>query len=160
MSTRTDLREKDTKAILTDFKSRFNIGQEMFGSKPHVQTVQLRDGELLLVNGRALILRKHGQLMPALKFDAVIRMLPRVVVDMGAVPHVCNGADVMVKGIRRIEGEFRKGDFIVVVDEKYGKHLAIGEALEDSTAIPAMEKGKAASNLHYVGDDAWNVMKE
>jgi PUA-domain protein len=160
MSMRTNLREKDAKAILTDFKSRFDAGQEMFGSKPHVQTAQLRDGELIFVNGSALILRKHGQLIPALKYDAVIRTLPHVVVDMGAIPHVCNGADVMAKGIRKIEGEFEKGDLIVVVDEKYGKNLAIGEALEDSTAISTMEKGKVVSNLHYVGDDAWNAMKE
>jgi len=82
-----------------------------------------------------------------------------VAVDMGAVPHVCNGADIMVKGIRSVDREFAKGALVVIVDETHGKHLAIGEALVDSASIREMERGKVVSNLHFVGDDAWEAMK-
>ncbi len=159
VSARKNLREKDARVILTDFKSRFKFGEEIFDPKPKVESIQLRDGELILVDGKSAILKKNGHLLPALKFDTVIRKLSRIVVDMGAVSHICNGADVMAKGITRVDGEFKKGDLVVVVDEKYGKDLAIGEALEPSASIREMGKGKAISNLHYVGDDAWSVMK-
>jgi len=159
MVTRIPLRERDAKAILTDFRSRFQLGEDAFGSKPHVEKVQLRDEELILVNGRPTILKKDEKLIPTLKFEGAIQKLARVVVDMGAVPHICNGADIMVKGIRSIDREFSKGTLVVIVDETHGKPLAIGEALEDSSSIRAMEKGKVILNLHFVGDDAWDAMK-
>ncbi len=159
MSARIPLRGKEAKAILTDFVSRLQFGEDAFGSKPLVEKVQLRDGELILVNGEPIILRKRSQLLPTLKFDSAVKGLARVVVDMGAVPHICNGADIMVKGVRSVDGEFVKGALVLVVDETYGKHLAIGEALVDSASIREMEKGKVVSNLHFVGDDAWEAMK-
>jgi len=159
MSARIPLRGKEAKAILTDFMSKLQLAEEVFGSKPYVEKVQLRDGELILVDGKPIILRKRGQLLPTLKFDGAVKGLARVVVDMGAVPHICNGADIMVKGVRSVDREFAKGALVVIVDETHGKHLAIGEALVDSTSIREMEKGKVVSNLHFVGDDAWDAMK-
>jgi len=159
MAARIPLRGKEAKAILTDFMSRLQLSEDVFGSKPLVEKVQLRDGELILVNGRPAILRKRGQLVPTLKFDDAVKGLARVAVDMGAVPHVCNGADIMVKGIRSVDREFAKGALVVIVDETHGKHLAIGEALVDSASIREMERGKVVSNLHFVGDDAWEAMK-
>jgi len=159
MPARIPLRGKEAKAILTDFMSRLQLGEEVFGSKPYVEKVQLRDGELILVDGEPVILRKRGQLVPTLKFDSAVKKLARLAVDMGAVPHICNGADIMVKGVRSVDREFAKGALVVIVDETHGKHLAIGEALTDSTSIREMERGKVVSNLHFVGDDAWDAMK-
>jgi len=159
MTTRIPLREKDARTILKDIKSRLQLGEDAFGSKPHVEKVQVRDEELILVDGKPILLKKRGQIVPTLRFDIALERLARVVVDMGAVPHICNGADVMVKGIRSVNKEFVRGALIVIVDETYGKPLAIGEALVDSTLIQEMERGKAISNLHFVGDDVWNAMK-
>ncbi len=78
---------------------------------------------------------------------------------MGAVPHVVGGADVMAPGIRRVEGEFGVDGLVVVADEKYGKHLAVGRALLESKALAAAKKGKAVENLHYVGDPIWEAVK-
>jgi PUA domain protein len=159
MSARTSLREKEAKLILANFRSRFQFDEEAFSSKPRVEKIGVRDGELIFIDGQPLVLQKLGKLIPTLKFDKATQTLPKVVVDMGAVPYVCNGADIMAKGIKRIEGTFEKGRTVMVVDEKHGKHLAIGEALEDSGSIPAMSKGKAIANLHFVSDDAWEAMK-
>jgi len=159
MLTRIPLREKEAKAILTDFRSRLQFSEDTFGFKPLVEKIQLQDEELILVNGKPVVLKKRGQLLPTLKFDGAVERLARVVVDMGAVPHICNGADVMVRGIRKVDREFAKGALLVIVDETYGKPLAIGEALVDSTSFQEMERGKVISTLHFVGDDAWNAMK-
>jgi len=159
MSARVGIREKEAKAILTDFEARFKLDQDLFSSRPRLEKTQLQNTELILVDGKLLIFRREGRLLPTLRFDKVIQRLPRVVVDMGAISHICNGADVMVKGIRRIDGGFKSGDLVVVVDEKHGKSLAIGEALADSSLIASMEKGKAISNVHYVSDEVWNAAK-
>jgi PUA domain protein len=78
---------------------------------------------------------------------------------MGAVPFVCNGADVLAPGVVRIEGAFAVGDFALVVDERHGKPLAVVSALVDSQAASGMKRGKVAGNLHYVGDALWNMLR-
>jgi malignant T-cell-amplified sequence len=85
--------------------------------------------------------------------------MPRIVVDMGAVPHVAGGADIMAPGIRKVNGEFAERQFLVVVDEKHGKYLAVGRALVGSTPMSATKKGKVVENVHYVGDLIWEVIK-
>jgi len=160
MPARISVREKEAKAILADIKTRFKLDEELFTSKPHLEKTQLEKAELIWADGKPLIFRREGRLLPTLRFDRVIQRLPRVVVDMGAVSHICNGADVMAKGIRRIDGEFKSGDLVTIVDEKHGKSLAIGQALEDSSFIRSMERGKAISNIHYVSDEMWNAIRD
>jgi len=78
---------------------------------------------------------------------------------MGAVPHVCNGADVMAPGVVQIQGDFDKGDFVVVVDERHGKPLAVGVALIDARTMRGLKQGKVLENVHYVGDRLWNQLR-
>jgi PUA domain protein len=86
--------------------------------------------------------------------------MPKVVVDMGAVPYVCKGANVMRPGIRRFEGDFAKDGLVFVVDEKHGKPLAVGEALCSQEEAQKATQGAVISNIHYVGDKLWNTIKE
>jgi len=144
---------------LRDISSRLQLAKDAFGSKPRVEKVQIGGEELILIDGKPVILKKSGQLVPTLRFDAALERLARAVVDMGAVPHICNGADVMVKGIKKVDRDFVRGALVVIVDETYGKPLAIGEALVDSSSIREMEKGKVLHNLHFVGDNVWDAMK-
>ncbi|HZD11963.1 MAG TPA: PUA domain-containing protein, partial [Candidatus Binatus sp.] len=115
--------------------------------------------EVVFVAGEPVAVRRSDLLFPSLRNSDSLQVLPKIVVDMGAVPHVCGGADVMAPGIRRIEGEFGEGDLVVVVDEKHGKFLAVGKSLSDSKTVKATKHGKVVRNLHYVGDDVWNLLK-
>ena len=83
--------------------------------------------------------------------------LPAVIVDMGAIPFVCKGADVMAPGITEIKTPFEEGALVVIRDVKHGKALAIGKALRSSTSIMTEKKGKVIHNLHYVGDKIWET---
>jgi len=84
----------------------------------------------------------NEKLIPTLKFKEALQFLPKIIVDMGAVPHICNGADLMAPGIIEILGEFERDSIILIVDEKYGKPLAVGVALFSSEEIKSMEKGQ------------------
>jgi PUA domain protein len=86
--------------------------------------------------------------------------MPKIVVDMGAVRHICNGANVMAPGIVRFEGNFGKGDLVVVVDEKHGKPIAVGEVLYDDNIISKIRQGVVVKNVHFVGDKVWKLIKE
>ncbi|RKX44099.1 MAG: hypothetical protein DRP27_07225 [Thermotogae bacterium] len=117
------------------------------------------DVRLFFVEERPLLLRIGGRLLPTLLYREVLEHLPAVVVDMGAVPYICRGADVMAPGITEVKGEFEKDELVVVRDERYGKALALGLSLFSSAEVREMRKGKAIKNLHYVGDEVWDAYK-
>ncbi|HJJ54937.1 MAG TPA: RNA-binding protein [Methanocorpusculum sp.] len=81
----------------------------------------------------------------------------RIVVDMGAVPYMINGADIMRPGVVDVTSDVKAGMPAVAVDESHGKPLAVVLPLYDAEGILALEKGKVAKNIHYVGDELWNL---
>ena len=109
-----------------------------------------------VIEGDVKLARKDDLLYPTLMNESVDG-LPSVMVDMGAVPYVCNGADVMSPGITEVVGEFGEGDLVVVRDERHRKPLAVGVALTSSREMRGMPKGKAVKNVHYVGDKLWKA---
>lgn len=122
-----------------------------------VEQAELEDGtSVYLIDGVAMLARVGGVLFPTLKSPSLER-LPAVVVDMGAVPYVCNGADVMAPGIVEVRGDFQKGSLVIVKDVEHGKSLAIGKAKISSKEMTTSKKGKVIKNLHYVGDKLWRA---
>ncbi|MEM1952835.1 MAG: PUA domain-containing protein [Candidatus Caldarchaeum sp.] len=90
---------------------------------------------------------------------AVFEKLPSVWVDMGAVPHIAAGADVMRPGIVRMD-VFENGDTVVVRDVVHSKAIAVGKALLSSSEAASMVKGKVVKTVHYIDDAAWKAAKE
>ena len=78
---------------------------------------------------------------------------------MGAISYICNGADIMAPGVLRIEGQFDVDDFVLIVDERHSKPLAIGTSVLDSQMAKQTKRGRIAKNLHYVGDKLWASLK-
>ncbi|RXE56912.1 RNA-binding protein [Methanoculleus taiwanensis] len=116
------------------------------------------DFELYLVNKKPLLMRHGTWVFPTVR-GLIEHPLPlrRVVVDQGAVRFVVNGADIMRPGIVAVSPDVRAGSPVQVVEERHGKPLAIGVALLDAAGIETQEKGKSVRNIHYVGDDIWNL---
>jgi PUA-domain protein len=157
---RYPLKLKESKQILTQASEKLKINLEaMFGSKVLVENVEGDFGELLLIDGKPMLFKVGTVVLPTLVSTDILAQLPKAVVDMGAVRFVCNGADVMAPGIRRYEGKFNKGDVIVVVDEKYGKPLALGEMLCSSEEAKSTKQGPVIKTKHYVSDKVWNLAK-
>jgi len=157
---RHPLRGREATRLLREFAQKYGVDAEgIFGSRPHVEVVETPAVHLYIVNGKPVLMRRGDLLLPTLAFERFLSGLPRVTVDMGAVPHICNGADVMAPGVVQVSGEFDVGDLVAVVDERYGKFLAIGHALTPSRAFKATRRGKVVKNLHYVGDGVWELVK-
>ena len=118
-----------------------------------VETAKYEDKELYLFDESIEFVKDENGLYPFLGGSS-LESLPKVVVDMGAIRFVCNGADVMAPGITEM-GSFDVGDLVVIRDMNHGKALAIGVANRSSVDIEASKKGKVIKNLHYVGDKLW-----
>ena len=157
---RYSLKTKEAKQILKQASERLKINLETMGdAKANMETVETDFGRLLLIGGKPLLFESGGKVLPTLLANEIFTQLPKVVVDMGAIPHVCNGADIMAPGIVRFEGAFSKDDVVLVVDVKHGKPLAIGEILFEAESAKEAKKGAVVKNVHYVGDQIWNFAK-
>lgn len=123
-----------------------------------VEQAELADGlTVYLFDGEAYLSRNDDCLFPSLKNPNIVNF-PSIIVDMGAIPYVCNGADVMAPGIVNVKGEFREDELLVIRDVQHGKALAIGRALMSSERMSHVKKGRAVKNLHHVGDELWNAI--
>lgn len=80
-----------------------------------------------------------------------------ITVDMGAVKFVANGADVMAPGIVEADQNIKEGDIVWVRDEKFKKPISVGIALIDGSEMLRKKQGKAVKNIHFVGDEIWNI---
>lgn len=124
-----------------------------------VEILETEDGkEIILAEGKELFFRTRDGLFPILTAVDAVR-LRRVVVDMGAVPHVANGADVMGPGVTSADAEIRAGDIVAVVDERHGKPISVGVALVSGSEMKT-PKGKVVENVHHVGDEIWRATRE
>jgi PUA-domain protein len=157
---RYTLKSSDVKTLFSTASRKLGINLvELVHSKADVEAVETGRGELLLVNKKPLLFRTKETVYPTLLFEEIISKLPKVVVDMGAVQHVCNGAGIMAPGIVGYEGEFKKGDIVSILDIKFRKRLAIGEAQYDTEVAKSVKQGVVVKNIHYVSDEIWEVMK-
>ena len=85
--------------------------------------------------------------------------LKKIVVDMGAIRFVANGADVMKPGITDIDPSIKEGDIVKIVDETHGRALAIGKAMYDAEEMEQKESGKVVQNIHTIQDSVWEFSK-
>jgi PUA-domain protein len=157
---RYSVKSKEAKQILNEVSERLKVNLEhRFGSKVNIEVTEANIGKIYLVNGKPWFFKVGERLLPTLLFPEFVSQAPKIVVDMGAVPYVCNGADVMAPGIVRVEGEFGKGDLVLVVDEKHGKPLALGESVYDMESARNTKQGAVVKTLHFVSDKIWNLAK-
>ena len=154
------LKAKEAKYLLSEVSETFGAEIEQFlDSKTRVEVNETETAEIFIFNGIPLLARSEGLLFPTLTFEEFFPLMPRLVVDMGAIPYVCKGADVMAPGVVSINGEFKENDMLLITDERHGKPLAVGVALFSSEAMKTVNRGKTVKTLHYVGDKLWNHLK-
>ena len=150
---RYPLKAKEAKQIVEEASKKLHLDMEaLFGSKANVE-------EIYLIDGKPILYKAGDAVLPTLLFSEFAARAPKIVVDMGAIPYVCKGATVMAPGIVRIEGEFGRGNLVLVVDMKHGKALAIGESLLDAETAKQTKKGPVVKTLHYVSDKIWDYIK-
>ena len=157
MTNRTILKDRDAKPLIEELNKI--PGLETLSHKSRVETEMVKSSDVIFVDGQPVAFRREGILVPVLTNSSALEKMPKVTVDMGAVPHVAGGADIMAPGIRGVQGRFSEKQLVVIIDEKHGKSLAVGSSLVDSDKLTVTKKGKVIINLHYVGDLIWETIK-
>ena len=154
------LRRKERKTFLHRLSEtlKMDLGG-LLGSKPQIEVIETQRHNIFLIGGKPLIAESKEALFPTLSFTQSLSRLPEVVVDMGAVPKICGGADIMAPGIVEIRGKFEKNSLVVVLDERNRRPIAVAQSLFDSEYTVVLQRGRTFETLHYVGDDIWNVIR-
>ena len=154
------LRAKEGENLLRKFSEILGIDTKFFfEGKTNIEIVDLVNAKIYLVNSEPNIAERKGVLFPTLFFNRLIAFLPKIVVDMGAISHICSGADIMSPGIVEVRGEFQENRFGVILDKKNEKAIAVGLSLLSSDLIRNTRKGKALKNLHYISDIIWSTLR-
>ena len=119
---------------------------------------QITDDAQLITGKGIKILKINQEYLPFLSEIQLLEKFPHVMVDMGAVKFMCNGANVMRPGIKSYS-DFEDGNTVCVIEESQHKFLAVGKAMVPSSELDSMEKGEVVKNLHYISDKFWDVGK-
>jgi len=145
------MRKQLSKSDIKQFLDEHSFASGLMSKKSAV----VLDDDQLFVDGQLCFLRFTNQWIPSLRLLMKdVSLLPRVVVDKGAIKFVVNGADIMRPGITSVD-DFSSQAIVVVVDEGFNKPLAVGKALYSSSELLLLSSGKVVSLLHHVGDAYW-----
>ncbi|KYC45478.1 MAG: H/ACA RNA-protein complex component Cbf5p [Candidatus Methanofastidiosum methylothiophilum] len=155
-----DLKKGEIKDALTSIRNLFgeNILQSI-DAKSSFKISNLDENiDIIYVNDSPSFLKLKNNFIPSLKLLISLKKdeIPRrIVIDMGAVPFISKGADVMRPGIKEVDPKIEKDGPVIILDEKHGKPIAVGIAMYSSEEISSMKEGKVIKTLHYVGDKIW-----
>ena len=128
---------------------------------PKIKNIKVHyvdDTSQILVGNDFKVLRLENEFIPFLTESKLLGSFPNVIVDMGAVKFMCNGANVMRPGIKN-HTEFSKDEIVCIVEESQQKFLAVGKSLVHSSEMKEMSKGEIVKNLHYISDRYWEINK-
>lgn len=145
----------ETAGVLKEISAQWKM--ELPKTK-NLKIYEIDDSSHILVGEGITALRIGGTYLPFLSDTGVLERFPSVMVDMGAVKFMCNGANVMRPGIKS-HTEFDKGDIVCIVEESQKKFLAVGRALVPSAEMATISKGVVVENLHYISDRYWEAKK-
>ena len=113
---------------------------------------------LLVGNNLVAIQLAPDLIIPHLTQHDLLNHFASVQVDMNAVEHVCNGANIMRPGITNFT-TFKESELVLVKDEIHKKELAVCMSLIDDVNGRKMEKGIVLNNIHHIGDVYWETKK-
>jgi len=146
--------------ILKHYDDKFL--NQIFPKKARVEIIQTDAGDTLYAINNVLKLWKSKEgYIPVLTLLLNKQVdLKKIVVDKGAIKYIANSADVMIRGVTKIDPSIKKGDVVVIVDENHDRALAIGKAMLDSKQMEDKNSGKVVKNLHTIQDNVWKFEKK
>ena len=157
------IRSSEVKEIISQIEKTYQkiFINKIFPIKPKVEIIILDNGDELFAINNKLSLWKKGKLyIPVLSLLLKDNLgLKTIVVDMGAIKFIANGADIMRPGITEIDPRIKKGDIVRVADETHDRILAVGQAMFDAEEMEKKTSGKVVANLHTIKDKVWKFAK-
>ncbi len=154
-STRHFLRRKQLKKVDRDLSRYYDRPFSL--SSLSVENAVSRQWDILIIDKIPVFFRHEGDYFLTLRgLDRFEVERKYVTVDMGAVPYLANGADVMAPGIIDADPSIAEGDVIWVRDERNLRPLSLGLSKHAGEELVSLDKGKVIRTIHYVGDELWS----
>ena len=150
------LKRREVRSIQNELKETFEV--DFFDEKTSVDTGNIKGVTVIFADDEPCFMMHNNKIVFTL--HGLLKYQPKenfVVVDMGAVRFITNGADVMSAGIVDADKNINEGDQVWICDEKYHKPLAVGVAIMNGEKMISEGKGKSVEVVHYVGDMLWNL---
>jgi len=155
-SRRHFLKRKQLKQINNDLTVYYQYDFHL--TEAQVEHASSKEGDILILDKVPTFFSVKGNFYLTLKGHSRYAVITKyVTVDMGAIPFLVNGADVMAPGILDADISIREGDIIWVRDEKNLKPILVGQSSECGERLISLSRGKVVKTLHFVGDDLWNA---
>lgn len=151
------LKSKEIKDIQSQINKTFKY--DFFNERSMVETGDLEGIKIILVDDEPSFMFYEDKIIFTL--HGINKYKPKenfVVIDMGAIKFITNGADVMAPGIVDADKNINEGDQVWICDERHRKPLAVGIASMSGERMISEERGKAIKVVHYVGDEVWNLI--
>ena len=151
---RKRLRSKEVKAYAEEIER--SLGVITFTADDAVDLAESSEFNVIFVNGEIFGLVYDN--IPFLTVRGLLKYRPQkrsVTVDMGAVPFVTNGADIMAPGITDADADIKEGDMVWIRDVRNLVPLAVGISAVSGDELKKGGKGKVIRTIHNVGDKLW-----
>jgi len=145
------LNNKETKELINAF-SKYNLDL----TKYKRFEIASEKTDILIADREVIGFSHNNNYYPSLKLllNAETK-IPSIYLDLGAIPFITKGANLMKPGVKDLEN-FEQGSLVIMRDTIHKKPLALGIAEFSSEEIKTIEKGKVVKTLHYIGDLIWN----
>lgn len=152
------LSKKEKKLLLEDLISEYG---EVISSHIELSTmleeVSTDEGILIAKSGKIWFFNSDGYILPSIYFLRESGFeLPEIVVDIGAIKFITNGADVMSPGVVLFNKEISKGTLVVIKEEKANSIIGVGSSLINSEDFNKSQKGKIVKLIHHLKDKIWS----
>jgi PUA-domain protein len=153
---RHSLKSKDIKKIQQELLG--NYGTSFFDKHSSVEVGEYENWKIIFINNEPCFIYINDRIIFTIyglnKYQYKKKF---VVVDMGAVKYITNGADVMGPGVVDADEDILENDIVWICDQTHHKPLAVGITQVDGEQLKKGQKGKVITNIHYVGDNLWKL---
>ncbi len=123
-----------------------------------LQRIKTEEGVYIVKDKKIWWFLYDGKYIPSIHFLRELSLgLHRIVVDVGAIRFITNGADVMAPGIVLFDDNITKDAYIVIHEEKANAILGVGISLIDAEEFIKNKKGKAVKLIHHLKDKIWSA---
>jgi len=167
LKSRHPVGRREVRGIVKTLSEMFGeeAASNFIGRKDKVEVAKFdKMTEVIFVNDRPTLIKRGDMIFPLVialydisQREDLRKWKRRVVVDEGAVRHILNGADVMAPGVVDADEGIAEGDLVFVVDQEYGRPLAIGIALESGKKMKESNRGKVVKVIHHAKDKLWEI---
>lgn len=145
------------KKKIKKLKNELGFYSNLINKQSKVEFLETDINDLILIDGEISILMLKGKPYPTIKAGLSKGINEKyVVVDMGAVKFMTNGADVMAPGIVDADKSIKEGDVVFIIEESHKKPLAVGISLTSGEEMIEENSGKSVKTIHYIGDEIWD----